>query len=130
MKNLFSLICLSIFLTCFGSVNLKAQTADTNAKKIRIALMAVKPVSVGEGMDAQQFASAIQNSLGEYLKSPEIEIVLIEAKLPSAIESEIKEKPSIIWFTRRFRTKKAAAVSEKCSGRSLRCSDRSHRWLE
>ncbi len=92
MKNIFGLICLSLFLTVFGSISLKAQAADAKAKKIRLGLTAVKTASVGEGMDAQQFGAAILTTLGEYLKSPEIEIVVIEAKLPSAIESEAKEK--------------------------------------
>jgi hypothetical protein len=92
MKNLFALVCLSFFFIPFGSVNLKAQTANSNAKKIRLALATVKTASVGEGMDAQQFGAAIQNSLGEYLKSPDVELVAIEAKLPSAIEAEAKEK--------------------------------------
>ena len=92
MKNIFGLICLSLFLTCFGSADLKAQTADVKAKKIRLGLAAVKTTSVGEGIDAQQFGTAIQNSLGEYLKSPDVEIVVIEVKLPSAIEAEAKEK--------------------------------------
>jgi hypothetical protein len=90
MKNLFALICLSFFLMCFGSVVLQAQTANT--KKIRLGLATVKTASVGEGMDAQQFGAAIQNSLAEYLKSPDVELVAIEAKLPSAIEAEAKEK--------------------------------------
>jgi hypothetical protein len=92
MKNIFDLICLSLLLTCFNFVNLKAQTIESNTKKVRLALSSVKTSSVGEGMDAQQFGAAIQNSLGEYLKSPNVELVIIEAKLPSAIEAEIKEK--------------------------------------
>jgi hypothetical protein len=92
MKNLFGLIYLSLFITCLGLVSLKAQTSDTNTKKIRLGLVTVKTTSVGEGMDAQQFGSGIQNSLGEYLKSPVVEIVALEARLPSAIEAEAKEK--------------------------------------
>jgi len=90
MKKLFGLICLTIFLTAFGSTGLIAQTAET--KKIRLGLTTVKAASVGEGMDAGQFGAAIQHSLAEYLKSPEVELVPIEAKLPSAIEAEVKEK--------------------------------------
>jgi hypothetical protein len=92
MKNLFGLICLSLFLTIFGSVSLQAQTADAKTKKIRLGLATVKTASVGEGMDAQQFGAAIQTTLGEYLKSPDVEIVVLEAKLPSAIEAEAREK--------------------------------------
>jgi hypothetical protein len=92
MKKIIRLFCLSIFLTCFGTVGLTAQTVEANTKKIRLGVLPVKTASVGEGMDAQQFGAAIQNSLAEYLKSPEIELVPIEAKLPSAIEAEVKEK--------------------------------------
>ncbi|HLM62517.1 MAG TPA: hypothetical protein VK308_17075, partial [Pyrinomonadaceae bacterium] len=74
------------------SVSLKAQTADAKAKKIRLGVLPVKTASVGEGMDAQQFGAAIQTSLGEYLKSPDVELVVMEAKLPSAIEAETREK--------------------------------------
>ena len=92
MKNLLGLIYLSLFITGFGLMSLQAQTTDANAKKIRLGLTAVKATSVGEGIDAQQFGLGIQNSLGEYLKSPDVEIVVLEAKLPSAIEAEAKEK--------------------------------------
>ncbi|MDQ3801942.1 MAG: hypothetical protein M3384_21165 [Acidobacteriota bacterium] len=92
MKKLFGLICLSLLITCFGAISLLAQDADVKAKKIRIGVMPVKTTGVGEGIDPAQFGAAIQNSLGEYLKTPEIEIVPIEAKLSSAIEAELKEK--------------------------------------
>ena len=91
MKNLFGLICLFVLFSGFDSESLNAQNANTNKKKICLGLAAVKTVSAGEGLDAQQFGAAIQNSLSEYLKSPDVEIVVLEAKLPSAIEAEIKE---------------------------------------
>lgn len=92
MKNLFKLICLSLILIGISSADLKAQTVDTNNKKIRLGLTAVKTTSVGEGLDAQQFSAGVQNSLSEYLKSPDIEIVVLEAKLASQIPNEAKEK--------------------------------------
>ena len=92
MKKLLNLFCLLMFLTCFGAINLSAQTTDVKAQKIRVALLPVKAASVGEGIDAAQFGLGVQNSLSEYLKTPEIELVAIESKLPSAIEAEIKEK--------------------------------------
>lgn len=92
MKKLFGLIYLSLFLTFVGAGNSQAQIADVNAKKIRLGVIPVKAASVGEGMDAAQFGAAIQQSLSEYLKTPEVELVLIEAKLASAIEAEVKEK--------------------------------------
>jgi hypothetical protein len=92
MKNLFALICLLFVLTFFGSVGMNAQTASSSTKKIRLGLTTVKTTAVGEGIDARQFGTAIQNSLGEYLKSPNVELVPIEAKLQSAIDAEAKEK--------------------------------------
>jgi hypothetical protein len=69
--------------------------ATIGAKKegvVRIGMAAVKTGSVGDGVNAQELAAAIQNTMAEYLKSPKIEIVRIEAKLPSAIDAEAKEK--------------------------------------
>ncbi len=71
------------------------QLSQVGAKKegvIRIGLANVKTDAVGEGMNASEIAGAIQHTLSEYLKSPKIELVPIEAKLPSAIEAEAKEK--------------------------------------
>lgn len=47
---------------------------------------------VGEGLNAQELSAAIQNTLTEYLKSPQVELVALEAKLPSAIDAEAKQK--------------------------------------
>jgi hypothetical protein len=92
MKKLFVLICLSLLITCFGAISLQAQDTNVKAGKIRIGVLPVKTAGVGEGIDPAQFGAAIQNSLGEYLKTPEVEIVPIEAKLASAIEAELREK--------------------------------------
>jgi hypothetical protein len=92
MKKLFKLASLSFFLGCLGLLNSQAQTVENGAKKIRVGLAAVKTASVGEGLDAQQFSVGIQSLISEYLKSPKIEIVALEARLPTAIETEIKEK--------------------------------------
>jgi hypothetical protein len=92
MKKLISLFCCSLFLICIGAISLSAQTANGGAKKVRLGLATVKAASVGEGIDAQQFGLGVQNTLGEYLKSPDVELIVIEAKLPSAIEAEAKEK--------------------------------------
>jgi hypothetical protein len=92
MKKLFKLASLSFFLGCLGLLNSQAQTVENGAKKIRVGLAAVKTTSVGEGLDAQQFSVGIQSLISEYLKSPKIEIVALEARLPTAIETEIKEK--------------------------------------
>lgn len=59
---------------------------------LRIGLATVKTGAVGEGVAAADLAIAIQNSLIEYLKVPNIEIVTLDAKLTSAIDSEAKQK--------------------------------------
>jgi hypothetical protein len=59
---------------------------------VRIGLASVKTGAVGAGIDAAELAAAIQNTLVQYLKGTKIEIVPIEAKLQSAIETEAKEK--------------------------------------
>jgi hypothetical protein len=59
---------------------------------LRVGLSSVKTGAVGEGIAAADLASAVQNSLREYLKVPNLEVIVLEAKLPSAIEAEAKEK--------------------------------------
>jgi hypothetical protein len=69
--------------------------ATVGAKKagvVRIGLASVKVGAVGEHLTAADLAAAIQNTLGEYLKGTKIEVVQLEAKLSSAVESEAKEK--------------------------------------
>jgi hypothetical protein len=65
---------------------------DKKPGVVRLGLANVKTGSVGEGLNAQDLAAAIKNSLVEYLKTPKIELVQLEAKLPSAIADEAKEK--------------------------------------
>jgi hypothetical protein len=68
-------------------------TGSTNKEgTIRIGLAGVKIGAVGEGINAQELAGAIQNTLGEYLKGSRIEIVPLEAKLASAVSDEAREK--------------------------------------
>jgi hypothetical protein len=52
----------------------------------------VKTAAVGEGVNAAELAGAIQNALSQYLKGTKVEIVPLEAKLASAIDTEAKEK--------------------------------------
>lgn len=59
---------------------------------VRIGLTNVKTGAVGEGINAAELAGAIQYTLADYLKGTNIEIVQIEAKLASAIDSEAKQK--------------------------------------
>ncbi len=70
-------------------------STEIGAKKegiIRLGLADVKTSAVGEGMNSNELASAIRNTLGEYLKGTRVEIVALEAKLPSAIVEEAKTK--------------------------------------
>jgi hypothetical protein len=59
---------------------------------VRLGLVAVKTGSVGEGLNANDLAAAVGNTLDGYLKSPRVELVQLEARLPSQIEDEAREK--------------------------------------
>lgn len=68
---------------------------ELGAKKpgvVRLGVVAVKTGNVGEGLSATDLAAAVQNTLAEYLKSPAVELVRLEAKLPSEIEAEARQK--------------------------------------
>jgi hypothetical protein len=70
-------------------------SAELGAKKagvVRLGIAAVKAGSVGEGMSAADLSAAVQNTLAERLKSPAIELVQLQSKLPSEIEAEAKQK--------------------------------------
>ena len=70
-------------------------TAAVGPKKsgvLRIGLASVKTGAVGDGLAAADLAAAVQNSLRDYLKVPNIEVVILEAKLTSAIDAEAKQK--------------------------------------
>ncbi len=71
------------------------ESASVGAKRagvIRLGIATIKTGSVGEGMNAVELAAAIQNTLAGYLKTPNLELVNLETKLPSAIDAEAKEK--------------------------------------
>ena len=70
-------------------------STEVGAKKegvVRIGLSQVKVNAVGEGMNSNDLAQAIQNTLADYLKGTKVELVQLEAKLPSAIAEEAKSK--------------------------------------
>jgi hypothetical protein len=70
-------------------------STEVSAKKvgvIRIGMANVKVGAVGEGLNAGDLSAAVQNTLGEYLKGTKVELVALEAKLPSAISEEAKSK--------------------------------------
>ena len=75
-----------------GSAGAPGDAGDKKPGVVRIGMANVKTGSVGEGLNAQDLAAAIKNSLVEYLKTPKLEIVQLEAKLPSAIADEAVEK--------------------------------------
>ena len=69
--------------------------SELGAKKpgvVRLGLAAVKTGAVGEGMSAADLAAAVRNTLAQYLKNPSVELVQLEAALPSQIEAEAKQK--------------------------------------
>ena len=69
--------------------------AEIGAKKegvLRLGLAEVKTNAVGEGVNANDLAAAVRNTLGEYLKGTNVEIIALETKLPSAIMNEAKNK--------------------------------------
>lgn len=74
------------------TANISTEVGAKKSGVVRLGLAAVKTGKVGEGMNATELAAAIQNTLTEYLKAPRIELVQIEAKLPSAIDAEAKQK--------------------------------------
>jgi len=57
---------------------------------IRIGVVAVKPGNVGEGMNPQQLALAVQNTLMENLKASNIEAIPIEGS--GGIQAEAQQK--------------------------------------
>ena len=78
-----------------ANTNAAAPTSTVGPKQngiVRIGLAAVKTGAVGDGIAAVDLSAAVQNSLREYLKVPNLEIVVLEAKLPSAIDAEAKQK--------------------------------------
>jgi len=78
-----------------GANTKAAGATEVGAKQagvVRIGLANVKTGAVGEGLAAAELAAAVQNSLREYLKVPNVEVVVLEGKLPSAIDAEAKQK--------------------------------------
>ena len=79
--------------------NLSQSSAEDSpsvgAKKagvVRIGLAGVKTGAVGEGISAADLSAAVQNTLMQYLKVPNVEVITLDARLSSAIDSEAKQK--------------------------------------
>jgi hypothetical protein len=69
--------------------------AEVGAKRpgvVRLGLAAVKTGAVGDGQSAADLAAAVKNSLAGRLKSPSVELVQLEAGLPSEAEEEARRK--------------------------------------
>jgi hypothetical protein len=64
--------------------------AAKRAGVIRIGVVAVKPGNVGEAMNAQQLAAAVQNTLIENLKASNIEAIAIDGT--DGIQAEAQQK--------------------------------------
>ena len=79
-------------LSAFAQTNAPVAQTAQKANVVRVGLASVKAGSVGEGMNGAELAGAVQNSLGDFLKSPRIEVVPLDSKLATAIEGEAKEK--------------------------------------
>lgn len=59
---------------------------------IRIGLSTIRTGAVGEGMSATDLSAAVQNTLASFLKAPNVEVVILEARLASAAQAEAKQK--------------------------------------
>lgn len=64
---------------------------EKKAGTIRIGLANIKVAAAGEGVPAEDLAVAFRNTLAEYLKTPDIEIVLLESRLPAAVKAEAEK---------------------------------------
>lgn len=62
------------------------------AGMIRIGIVTVKPGAVAENMNAGNLASAVQTTLTEKLKAPNVEAVPIQATVLNQIEAEARQK--------------------------------------
>ena len=59
---------------------------------IRIGIVTVKPGAVAENMNAGNLASAVQTTLTEKLKAPNVEAIPIQATVLNQIEAEARQK--------------------------------------
>ena len=71
--------------------NNSSEVGEKQTGVVRIGIM-TKTGAVGDGINAADLVAAINNTLSEYLKGSKIEIVPIEAKLASLVETEAKQK--------------------------------------
>ncbi|HKS42116.1 MAG TPA: DUF4412 domain-containing protein [Blastocatellia bacterium] len=72
--------------------NVAREVGPKKAGVVRFGLVAVKTGSVGDALNAAELAAAVQNTMAQALKSPNVELVTIEASQPSLIDAEAKKK--------------------------------------
>ncbi|HEV2835991.1 MAG TPA: hypothetical protein VGW58_11770 [Pyrinomonadaceae bacterium] len=73
--------------------NTAAQTVGPKkAGMIRIGVVTVKTDKVAEGMNASNLATAVQTTLTDKLKAPNVEAIPIQATVLSQIEAEARQK--------------------------------------
>jgi hypothetical protein len=75
-----------------GNDDSSAPTGPKKSGIIRVGLAGVKIGAVGQGLNASDLAAAVQNTLIQFLKVPNLEVVTLDGKLASAIDSEAKQK--------------------------------------
>ena len=75
-----------------SSSNIISEVGAKKAGVIRIGMTYVKTGAVAEGINATDLGTVIQNTLAEYLKIPNIELVQLEGKLPTAVVAEAAQK--------------------------------------
>ncbi len=61
------------------------------ANTVRVGIT-VKTGAVGDGLNSAKLGEAVRNTLADYLKGTEIEVVFLDAKLSKAIENEARQK--------------------------------------
>jgi hypothetical protein len=69
-----------------------APVGPKKAGMIRIGVVAVKSDKVAENMNAANLAAAVQTTLNEKLKAPNVEAIPIQATVLNQIEAEAREK--------------------------------------
>jgi hypothetical protein len=74
------------------AVSASAAIGPKKAGTVRIGLANVKTGAVGDAISAADLAAAVQNTLAQYLRTPKIEVVVLESKLASVADGEAKEK--------------------------------------
>lgn len=72
--------------------NIAGEVGPKKAGVVRLGLVAVKTGGAGDAINPAELASAVQNTMAQALKSPNVELIMIEARQPSLIDAEAKRK--------------------------------------